>query len=99
MWCDVMKCGCDALYTLYDAKHNVCNVIHTKGVITLKEWLWWHKYSGCNITNIVNMMVYTMDMMSSYIVDEISSIQLVCYHQYSGSGDRVSVDMKSNIVG
>ena len=57
-----------------------------------------HRYNGCDGTNILNMLLHTMDMMSSYIVDEISSIQLVCYHQYSGSGDRVSMDMKSNIV-
>ena len=36
-----------------------------------------HRYSGCDATNIVNMLLYTMDMMSSYIVDEISSVQLV----------------------
>ena len=35
-----------------------------------------HRYIGCDATNIVNML-YTMDMMSSYIVDEISSVDLV----------------------
>ena len=36
-----------------------------------------HRYSGCDATNIVNMLLHTMDMMSSYIVDEISSVELV----------------------
>ena len=31
-----------------------------------------HTYSGCDGTNIVNMLLYTMDMMSTYIEDEIS---------------------------
>ena len=31
-----------------------------------------HRYSGCDGTNIVNMLLYTMDMISTYIVDEIS---------------------------
>ena len=26
-----------------------------------------HRYSGCDATNIVNMLLHTMDMMSSYI--------------------------------
>ena len=30
-----------------------------------------HMYSGCDGTNIVNML-YTMDMMLTYIEDEIS---------------------------
>ena len=30
-----------------------------------------HRYSGCDGTNIVNMLLYTMDMMT-YIEDEIS---------------------------
>ena len=41
---------------------------------------------------------YTMDMMSSYIADEISKIQLVGYHQYSGCDDTDTVDMMSNRV-
>ena len=32
----------------------------------------WHIYSGCDGTNIVNMLLYTMDMMLTYIEDEIS---------------------------
>ena len=30
-----------------------------------------HRYSGCYGTTIVNMLLYTMDMMSTYIEDEI----------------------------
>ena len=45
------------------------------------------------------VMSYTMDMMSSYIVDEITKIQLVRCHQYNGCDDTDTVDMMSNIVG
>ena len=31
-----------------------------------------HRYSGCDGTSKVNMLLYTMDMMSTYIADEIS---------------------------
>ena len=30
------------------------------------------RYSGCDGTNIVNMLLYTMDMILTYIEDEIS---------------------------
>ena len=53
---------------LYDT-YSGCDVLHTKGVIPLK--------SGCDDTHSVAVMSYTMDMMSSYIADEISKIQLV----------------------
>ena len=45
------------------------------------------------------VMSYTMDMMSSYISDEISKIQLVSYHQYIGCDDTDTVDMLSNTEG
>ena len=51
-----------------------------------------HRYSGCDGKNIVNMLLYTMDMMSPHIEDEISEIELVWY-QYRGCGDRNNVDM------
>ena len=44
-------------------------------------------------------MSYKVDMMSSYIADEISKIELVCYHQYSGCDDTDTVDTMSNTVG
>ena len=31
-----------------------------------------HRNSGCDGTNIVNMLLYTMDMMLTYIEDYIS---------------------------
>ena len=72
MWCDVKKCGCDALYSVYDIKHVVV-LYHTyKGGDIMERGGVRHRYSGCDVTNIVNMMLYTMDMMSSYIADEIS---------------------------
>ena len=45
------------------------------------------------------VMSYTMDMMSSYMADEISKIHVVRYHQYSGCDDTETVDTMSNIVG
>ena len=41
---------------------------------------------------------YTMDMMSSYIADEISKIQVLRYHHYSACDDTETVDTMSNIV-
>ena len=31
-----------------------------------------NRYSGCDVTNILNILLYTMDIMSTYIEDEIS---------------------------
>ena len=31
-----------------------------------------HRYSGCDGTNIVDMLLYATDMMSTYVEDEIS---------------------------
>ena len=31
-----------------------------------------NRYSGCDVTNILNILLYTMDMMSPYIEVEIS---------------------------
>ena len=67
MWRDVIDCGCETFYSVFDVKHNGCNVIYTKGVISWKVW-----YSDCDGTNVVNMLLYTMDMMSTYIENEIS---------------------------
>ena len=36
-----------------------------------------NRYSGCDGTNIVIMLLYIMDMILTYIEDEISGIQLV----------------------
>ena len=41
-----------------------CDIMESFGVS--------HRYSGCDGKNIVNMFLYTMDMMSTYIEDEIS---------------------------
>ena len=41
-----------------------CDIMESVGVR--------HRYSGCDGTNIVNMLLYTMDMMLTYIEDEIS---------------------------
>ena len=76
-----------------------CDAIHTKGVISSKVWVWWHRYSSCYLTKIVNVMLFTMHMMSPYIADEISWIHLVWHHQYSGCEDTDTVDMMSHIMG
>ena len=72
MWHDVIKCGCDTLYRVCDVKLIVCAISYTQ-----REWYHGklgvrHRYSGCDGTNIVNMLLYTMDMMLTYIEDEIS---------------------------
>ena len=41
-----------------------CDIMETVGVR--------HRYSGSDGTNIVNMLLYAMDMMSTYIEDEIT---------------------------
>ena len=41
-----------------------CDIMESVGVR--------HRYSGCDGKNIVNMLLYTMDMMLTYIADEIS---------------------------
>ena len=44
--------------------HKGCDIMETVGVR--------HRYSGRDGTNRVNMLLYTMDMKSTYIEDEIS---------------------------
>ena len=61
--------------------------------------LLYHWKYGCDDTYSVAVMSYTMDMMSSYIADEISKIQLVWYNQDSGCDDTDTVYMMSNILG
>ena len=39
MWCYVINCGSDTLYSVFDVKHSGCNVIYIKGVISWKEWV------------------------------------------------------------
>ena len=44
--------------------YKACDIMERVGVS--------HRYSGCDGTNIVNMLFYTKDMMSTYIETEIS---------------------------
>ena len=55
MWCDVRKCGGDALYMVYD-------VIHRVGVMSYIQRVWYHRVSGCDHTDTQAVMLYTMDM-------------------------------------
>ena len=72
MWRDIINCGSDTLYSVSDDKHimgamsciQVCDIMERVGGR--------HRYSGCEGTNIVNTLLYTMDMMSPPIEDEIS---------------------------
>ena len=57
MRCDVMKCGCDALY-------RVCDVIHIVGLMSFKQRVCYHQTSGCDDKDTVALMSYTRDMMS-----------------------------------
>ena len=57
MWCDIIKYGWAALYRVYD-------VIHIMGVMSYIERVWYHRTTGCDDTDTVAVMSYTMDMMS-----------------------------------
>ena len=92
MWCDVIKCGGSALYS-------VCDMIHIVGVMSYIQRVYYRWKSGCDDTHSVAVTSYTMDMMSSYLADEISKIQLVWYYQDSGCDDTGTVYTMSNIVG
>ena len=46
--------------------YKACDIMERVGVS--------HRYSGCDGTNIVNMLLYLIYMMSTYIEDEISKI-------------------------
>ena len=70
MWCDFIKCGRGALFSVYD-------IIHRVGVMANKQRVLYRCKSGCDDTHSVAVMSYKMDMMSSYIADEISKIELV----------------------
>ena len=97
MWCHKNVVWCHIMWTwsfiecIWYYTYSGCDVLYTKGVISLKVCVWWHTFSA--------VMSYTMDMMSSYMAGEISKIQLVWYHQYIGCDDTDTVDMLSNIVG
>ena len=70
MWCAVIKCGRGDLYSVYD-------IIHRVGVMSYIQRVLYRRKGGCDDTHSVAVMSYAMDMMSSYIADEISKIQLV----------------------
>ena len=72
MWGDVINCGCDTLYSVSDVKHIVSAMSYIQRSDIMELVGVRHRYSGCDGTNIVNMLLYTMDMMSTYIEDEIS---------------------------
>ena len=50
-----------------------------------------HRYSGCDGTNIVNILLYTMDMMSTYIYRMRS-------HKYSWCDIINTVDVVTEIA-
>ena len=55
-------------------------------------------YSECERNDLLlETLSYTKDMMLWTIVDVISELQLVWYHQYSGCDDTDTVDKMSNI--
>ena len=72
MWYDVINCGSDTLCSVSDVKH----IVGAMSYIQVREIMEGvggrHRYSGCDGTNIVNTLLYTMDMMSPPIEDEIS---------------------------
>ena len=72
MWCVVLNCGCNILYSVSDVKHIVSAMSYIQRSDIMELVGVRHRYSGCDGKNIVNMLWYTMDMMSKYIADEIS---------------------------
>ena len=70
MWCDIIICGCGALYSVYD-------IIHRVGVMSYIQRVLYRRKSLCDDTHSVAVMSYKMDMMLPYIADEISKIELV----------------------
>ena len=72
MWRDVINCGSDTLCIVSDVKHIMVQCDIHKGCDIMERVGGRHRYSGCDGTNIVNMLLYTMDMMSPHIEDEIS---------------------------
>ena len=77
MWCDVINSGCDSLYSVSDDKHIVGAMSFFKGCDIMERVGVRPTSSGCDGTNIVNMLLYTMDMMSTYIEEKISKIDLL----------------------
>ena len=53
MWCDVINCGCDTLYSVSNIKHIVGAMLyiqrvwyHRKNECEIQvHWQWWKKYS------------------------------------------------------
>ena len=72
MWRDGINCGCDTLYSVSNVKHIVGQCHIYKGHDIMERVDMRHTYSGCDGTNIVNMLLYTIDMKSTYREDEIS---------------------------
>ena len=99
MCCDVIKCGCDALYSLYDViqigvwchTYKGCDNIERVGVMTQIQWLWRYKYSKCDVIyNVYDVVIHNgWDLINTFGV--ISS--------NSGGDDSGSVDTISNTVG
>ena len=57
-------------------------VLHTKGVILSKEWVWWHTYIGCDVVyNGYDVIYGGWDLINT--VGEISSIQWMLLQRYS----------------
>ena len=50
MWCDVIKCGCDALYSVYD-------VIHIVGMMSYIQSVWYYRKCGYDDTDTVAVML------------------------------------------
>ena len=56
MWCDVINCGCDTLYSVSDVKDNWLQGHIYKGCDTMERVGVRHRYSACDDTNIVIML-------------------------------------------
>ena len=59
-WHDVINCGCDTLYSVSDVLHIVGAMSYKKVCDILERVGGRHRYSGCDATNTVNRLLYTI---------------------------------------
>ena len=83
VWCHKVRTWCSIQCIWYYTQSGY-DVLHTKGVISLKVLVWWHTFSGCDVIyNGYDVIIYSeWDLKNS--VGVILSIQWMWWHKYSG---------------
>ena len=77
--CDVIKHGCDVLYSAYCDIHIVCVMTYIKSVL-------YHQYSGCDHTDtdIEGLMSDIAVVLSKHNVIDVKNY-CICINKHSGS--------------